>query len=95
MKEFKLFSYIRRYKILIVISSLLMGVLFYSYFSRKQTYTASAIIQYKNEKATEGLAVDGTPIDVTEIYSAEVMTKVFEKLGLNYDKNNIDAILAI
>ncbi|MCI8597022.1 MAG: diguanylate cyclase [Lachnospiraceae bacterium] len=94
MKEFKLFSYIRRYKILIVISSLLMGVLFYSYFSRKQTYTASAIIQYKNEKATEGLAVDGTPIDVTEIYSAEVMTKVFEKLGLNYDKNNIDAIRA-
>ena len=71
-----------------------MGALFYTYFSGKQTFTASAIIQYKNGKAVEGLAADGTEIDVTEIYSAEVMTKVFEKLGLNYDKNNIDAIRA-
>ncbi len=94
MKEFKLFSYIRKYRALIVLSSLLMGVLFYSYFSGKQTYTASAIIQYMNPEAIDGLAPDGTEIDVTEIYSVEVMTKVFEKLGLSYDGNNIDAIRA-
>ncbi|MDE6893035.1 MAG: hypothetical protein K2P50_14680 [Lachnospiraceae bacterium] len=92
MKEFKLFSYIRNYKVIIVISSLIMGILFYAYFSGKQTYTASAIIQYKNEQASRGLAADGTEIDVTEIYSAEVMTKVFEKLELNYSENNMDAI---
>ena len=94
MKEFKLFSYIRKYRALIVLSSLLMGALFYSYFSRKQTYTASAIIQYMNPEAVDGLAPDGTEIDVTEIYSVEVMTKVFERLGLSYDGNNIDAIRA-
>jgi len=92
MKELKLFSYIRKYRIIIVLLSLLMGILFYSYFSGKQTYTASAIIQYRNGEAVEGLAPDGTEIDVTEIYSADVMTKVFEKLGLNYDENNMDAI---
>ncbi len=92
MQEFKLFSYIRNYKVIIVISSLVMGVLFYSYFSGKQTYTASAIIQYRNEQASQGLAADGTEIDVTEIYSAEVMTKVFEKLELSYSENNMDAI---
>lgn len=94
MKEFKLFSYIRNYRLIIVISSLLMGVLFYSYFSGRQTYTASSIIQYKNEQASQGLAADGTEIDVTEIYSAEVIMKVFDKLGLNYDENNMDAIRA-
>lgn len=92
MKEFRLFSYIRNYKVVIVLSSLIMGVLFYFYFSGKQTYTASAIIQYKNEQASKGLAADGTEIDITEIYSAEVMTKVFEKLELNYSENNMDAI---
>lgn len=94
MKDFKLFSYIRKCWILIVLSSLVMGVLFYSYFSGKQSYTASAIIQYKNDQAVQGLAPDGTEIDVTEIYSAEVMAKVFEKLGLSYNKNNIDAVRA-
>ena len=94
MKDFKLFSYIRKCWMLIVLCSLVMGVLFYSYFSGKQTYTASAIIQYKNADAVNGLAPDGTEIDVTEIYSAEVMAKVFAKLGLNYSENNIDAVRA-
>ncbi len=94
MKEFRLLSYIKQYQILIVLFSLTMGILFYSYFSGKQTYTASAIIQYRNPEAVQGLAADGTEIDVTEIYSSEVMTRVFEKLGLNYSENNMDAIRA-
>lgn len=94
MKEFKLFSYIKRYKAYIVISSLMMGVLFYTYFSGKQTYTASAIIQYKNSEAAQGFAPDGTEIDITEIYSSEVMTRVFEKLGISYSENNIDTVRA-
>ncbi len=94
MKDFKLLSYIKKYRIFIVLASLSMGVLFYAYFSKKQTFTASAIIQYRNEEATQGLAADGTEIDTTEIYSVEVMTKVFEKLGLNLSENNIDAVRA-
>lgn len=94
MKEMKIFSYIKKYRFVIIIVSVLMGALFYRYFSGRQTYTATAIIQYTNQEATEGLAADGTEIDTTEIYSSEVMTRVFQKLGLTFDKNNMDAIRA-
>lgn len=94
MNDFKFFSYIKKYRTAIVLVSIAMGLLFYAYFSGKQSYTASAIIQYRNSEAVQGLAADGTEIDVTEIYSAEVMTKVFEKLGLNFSENNMDAIRA-
>lgn len=95
MKELKVFSYIRKYRVWIVLTSILMGLVFYAYFARKQSYTAQAIIQYTNpEASTAGTAPDGTPIDTSEIYSTEVMTKVFEKLGLSYNENNMDQIRA-
>ena len=40
MKEMKIFSYIKKYRLLIILVSLAMGFLFYQYFSGKQTYTA-------------------------------------------------------
>ena len=94
MKEIKIFSYIRKYRAPIVLFSLLMGVLFYMYFSGRQVYTAQAIIQYTNSEAVNGFAPDDTEIDPTEIYSSEVMSKVFDKLGMTYDENNMDAIRA-
>lgn len=94
MKEMKVFSYIKKYRILIVIASIAMGILFYMYFSGRQTYTAVAIIQYTNPEAKNGLAPDGTEIDTSEIYSSEVMIRVFQKMNLSYDENNMDAIRA-
>ena len=94
MKEMKIFSYIKKYRLLIILVSLAMGFLFYQYFSGKQTYTARAIIQYTNPEAVNGLAPDGTEIDTSEIYSSEVMTRVFQKMDMNYDENNMDAIRA-
>lgn len=94
MKEMRVFSYIKKYRLLIVVASILMGILFYKYFSGQQMYTAMAIIQYTNREAAEGLAPDGTEIDTSEIYSSEVMTRVFQKMGLTYDENNMDAIRA-
>lgn len=94
MKEMRVFSYIKKYRLLIVIVSILMGILFYRFFSGRQMYTAMAIIQYTNPEAVDGLAPDGTEIDTSEIYSSEVMTRVFQKMGLTYDENNMDAIRA-
>lgn len=94
MNGMKVFSYIKKYRILIVIASIAMGVLFYMYFSRQQTYTAVAIIQYTNPEAKNGLAPDGTEIDTSEIYSSEVMIRVFQKMNLSYDENNMDAVRA-
>lgn len=92
MKELNIFFYIKKYRNWIIVISLLSGILFYFIFSNKQTYTASAIIKYTNDEATEGLAADGTAIDTSEIYSTEVMTRVFQKLNLNYDESNMDEI---
>lgn len=94
MQEFKALSYIRKYRTAIMILSLLLGALFYRFCAERQTYTASAIIQYKNTDAVNGLAADGTELDTSELYSSEVMTKVFQVLGLSYDEYNMDEIRA-
>lgn len=94
MKELKALTYIKKYRAFIALFSIILGALFYIYFSGKQVYTAQAIIKYTNTEAESGLAPDGTEIDTSEIYSTEVMTKVFQKLELDYDTNNMDAIRA-
>lgn len=85
-------SYIKKYRVLIVLISILLGVMFYMFFERRQTYTARAVIRYTNEEAVSGLAPDGTEIDTSEIYSSEVMTRVFRELNLSYDESNMDEV---
>lgn len=90
MKPFDLVRYIRKFRLLIIACLLLSGVISVLVLNYFQTYTASAIISYTNSQAVDGLAPDGTEIDTTEIYSAEVLNRVFEKLNLNYSDYNID-----
>lgn len=92
MKRFRVLDYLKKFQIPIVVLSLLAGVVFYTYMQSKQTYTASAIISYTNSGAEQGLAPDGSEIDVTEIYSSQVMTKVFERMGLNSSSYNLDEV---
>lgn len=90
MKPFNLMEYIRKFRFIIVGSLLVSGIIAFLALNYIQTYTASAIIRYSNSGAKEGLAPDGTEIDVSEIYSAEVLNQVFENLDLDYSKHNID-----
>lgn len=92
MKRFRILDYLKKFQIPIVVLSLLAGVVFYTYMQSKQTYTASAIISYTNSGAEQGLAPDGSEIDVTEIYSSQVMTQVFERMGLNSSSYNLDEV---
>lgn len=90
MKPFDLVGYIRKFRLLIVGCLLFAGVAAVLALNYFQTYTASAIISYANSQAANGLAPDGTKIDITEIYSAEVLNQVFERMGLDYGDYNID-----
>ncbi len=90
MKRFRVFDYIKQYQIPIIVLSLLAGLIFYIYMQAKQTYTASAVISYTNDRAVEGYAPDGSVIDVSEIYSSQAMTRVFEEMGLDYSEYNLD-----
>lgn len=92
MKRFRVLDYLKKFQIPIVVLSLLAGVVFYTYMQSKQTYTASAIISYTNSGASEGLAPDGSEIDVTEIYSSQVMTQVFERMSLDQGNYNLDEV---
>lgn len=90
MKKNSILSYLKKYQVLIVLLSLSMGVLFYLTLQGKQSYTASAMIRYSNQQATEGLAPDGSEIDVSEIYSSQVMIKVMDRMGLDQGNYNLD-----
>lgn len=90
MKDFNPIAIIKKYQFLIIGLSLIAGVIFYFIFNNNQTYTATAIIEYTNSAASQGLAPDGSSIDTSEIYSAKVMKEVFSRMGLSYDEYNLD-----
>ena len=92
MKRFRILEYIKKYQIPIVVLSLLAGLVFFLYMQSNQTYTASAVISYTNNRAAEGYAPDGSEIDVSEIYSSQAMTRVFEEMGLDYNEYNLDEL---
>ena len=61
MKDFQILRYLKQFKFLIAIGSVLAGFMFYYVASNKlQSYTASTVIEYTNAGATEGLAPDGS-----------------------------------
>lgn len=82
MKNFEMLRYLNRWKYLIVIVAILGCVLVYFYATSNQVYTAETVIRYSNAEAAEGFTPNGSKIDVSEIYSAKVISAVVEELGL-------------
>lgn len=92
MQRFNPLAYIRKFQILIIVGALAAGIMSYSYFSGQQEYKVSAIIEYTNERAEEGISPDGKEIDTSEIYSASVMQEVFNRMGMDYGTYNLDEL---
>lgn len=83
MKKFEVFRYLKFFRYAILIVALLGSYIIYRYASKNQTYTASVVVEYANESAASGTTPDGSPIDVSEIYSAAVITDAINEMGLN------------
>lgn len=83
MNKFNLLRYLSKWKYLIFIVCVLGALVVYKYAMYNQEYTASTIISYTNQDASEGKTPSGDELDVTEIYSAAVITNVLEDLNLN------------
>lgn len=83
MNKFNLLRYLSKWKYLIFIVCVLGAVIVYKYAMYNQEYTASTVISYTNPSAADGTTPSGDEIDVTEIYSAAVITSVLEDLNLN------------
>ena len=90
MKNFNPIATMKKYKFWIIGLSLLAGIVCFFVLNRQQSYTATAILEYTNEEASQGLAPDGTTIDPSEIYSTEVMKQVFIRMDMDFESFNLD-----
>ncbi|MBQ7096658.1 MAG: diguanylate cyclase [Clostridia bacterium] len=82
MKNFQIFRYLKKLLPLIMIFCLVATYAVYFKLSRSNTYIASEVIHYNDEQAEKGLAPTGEKLDVNEIKSSAVMSKVVDKMGL-------------
>lgn len=93
MKDFQILRYLKQFKFLIAIGSILAGLMFYYVANNKlQGYTASTVIEYTNAEASDGFAPDGSKIDTSEIYGSYIISKVIQNLGIDPSTANMDNI---
>lgn len=82
MKNFQIFRYVKKLLPFIVIFCLGATYAVYYKLSGSNTYVASEVIHYNDEQAEQGLAPTGEKLDVNEIKSSSVMSKVVDRMGL-------------
>lgn len=82
MKNFQILRYLKKLLPIIIIFCLLATYAVYFKLSSSNTYIASEVIHYNDEQAEKGLAPTGEKLDVNEIRSSAVMSKVVDKMGL-------------
>ena len=82
MKNFQIIRYLKKFLPIIIIFCLLATYAVYFKLSASNTYIASEVIHYNDTQAEQGLAPTGDKLDVNEIKSSAVMSKVVDKMGL-------------
>ncbi len=82
MKNFQIFRYIKKLLPVIIIFCLVATYAVYFKLSSSNTYISSEVIHYNDEQAEQGLTPTGEKLDVNEIKSSAVMSKVVDKMGL-------------
>lgn len=82
MKNIKVLKYLKKLLPLIMVICLLATYAVYLKLSSSNTYIASEVIHYNDAQAEQGLAPTGDKLDVNEIKSSAVMSKVVDRMGL-------------
>lgn len=93
MKELDVFRYLKKYRRVIVVVSILAGIAFYmiaQYYI--QQYTAVTVIEYTGAEAEKGESPDNTPLDPSEIYGTNLISQAMQELGIKYTESTIDDI---
>lgn len=83
MKEFQLSRYIKKWLPLIVAFCFGLTIVVYLVLSSSRNYIASAVIQYNDPSAEQGLTPLGTALNVDEIKSSAILSQVISSLGLD------------
>ncbi len=90
MKNFQFSRYIKKWLPVIFIVCLCLTAGVYCFFSWEQSYTASAVIHYDSDNAQDGYTPAGTELNVNEIKSSAIISKVINNLELeNYSVDSL------
>ncbi len=82
MKNFQIMRYLKKLLPIIVIFCVLATYAINFKLKNSNTYVASEVIHYNDPAAEQGLTPTGSKLDVNEIKSSAVMSKVVDKMGL-------------
>ena len=82
MKNFQIMRYLKKLLPIIVILCVLVTYAINFNLKKSNTYVASEVIHYNDPAAEQGITPTGSKLDVNEIKSSAVMSKVVDKMGL-------------
>lgn len=82
MREFQMLRYLKKWLPWIVALCVGLTAAVYMGLRASQQYVASAVIRYNDEGAEEGLTPLGTELDVNEIKSSSILSRVLYNLEL-------------
>ena len=82
MKSFQIMRYLKRLLPIILVLCVAATYVINYKLKSSNTYVASEVIHYNDPAAEEGLTPTGSKLDVTEIKSSAVMSKVVDSMGL-------------
>ena len=89
MREFQILRYLAKGKWLIFLIALAGALGVYYYADSNQTYTAVTAVRYTNDAISQGLTPNGSPLDISEIYSSTVISGAIDDLGLKCTVDDI------
>lgn len=95
IKKFNPIGIVRKHIVLILVLTILCSALTCFLVNKKQSYSASILIEYTGAKAEQGLNPDDSPIDITEIYSATVIDNVIRNLNLTAGVEEIRSSITV
>ena len=82
MKNLQILRYLKKVLPLLIVICLLATFAVYFKLSSANTFIASEVIHFNDEQAEQGRAPTGEKLDVNEIRSSAVMSKVVDRMGL-------------
>ena len=82
MKNFQIMKYLKKLLPIIVIICVLATYAINLNLKKSNTFVASEVIHYNDPQAEQGLTPTGSGLDVNEIKSSVVMSKVVDRMGL-------------
>ena len=95
MKQFSILRYLKQFRLLIFLVSIIGALLVLLFGISQQHYVASAVIQYTNSEAKQGYTPDGSPLlilplrnwDIRPISIPSAPTAMLKRSFLKHSKS--------